>query len=420
MLTLFFSLAQFVQAQEGLTLHEASRRVLANNPKLQVFQWRFKAIDGLRQTADFAPAYEVGIEAENLLGTGDFSGTEQAEVTLSLSSVIELGGKRDARVAVADSRYALAQAQRQAKALDVLGQVTQRYIATLSMQEKIQVARDATQLAETSYRLVSQRVARAVAPEAERLRAQAALIQARQREAALRAALRSRLMALATLWGAENADFNQLRGNLFTFESADTFETLFQRLVNSPAIQIFASQARLRDAEVELARSQSSSNAQWSLGIKRVGDSGDSALAAGISIPLFTGRRNRGEMQSALAAREMVDYRKQATLLELRSRLFEAWQKHQQSVAAARQLRAEVLPFLQKALIQTRQAYERGRYSYIDWVSAQRELLEARLTAIDAATTALLNQALIEQLTAEPLSAGAFSPQADSALSATR
>ena len=34
---------------------------------------------------------------------------------------------------------------------------------------------------------------------------------------------------------------------------------------------------------------------------------------------------------------------------------------------------------------------------------AQRELLDARLATIDAATTALLNQAMIEQLTAEPM-----------------
>jgi cobalt-zinc-cadmium efflux system outer membrane protein len=62
-----------------------------------------------------------------------------------------------------------------------------------------------------------------------------------------------------------------------------------------------------------------------------------------------------------------------------------------------------VIPALEQALGQTRQAYERGRYSYVDWVSVQRELLDARLAAIDAASTALFNQALIEQLTAEPL-----------------
>lgn len=390
-------------AEESLTLAEATQRTLANNPKLQVFRPRFQALEGQRQTAELKPAFELGLEAENLAGSGDFSGVDRAELTLSLSSVIELGDKRGSRVALADSHYGLAQAEREAKALDLLGLVTQGFIATLSLQEKLEVAQEATQLAEQSYRLVSARVQHGAVPEAERLRAQVVLKQAKMQQDALTAELASRKFALASLWKADQADFNRVSGNLFQFEEPTSFDTLYQQVAASPAIQVFASEARVRDAEVALARSQSTRNVQWSLGVRRFEDTSDSALTAGISVPLFSGRRNRGEVQSALAEQEMVQYRREAELLAIRARLFEAWQTYQQSAAAARQIRTEVLPALKKALDQTRQAYERGRYSYIDWVAAQRELLDARMAAIDAATTALLNQALIEQLTAEPL-----------------
>lgn len=395
--------ASTASAQESLTLAKATQRTLQNNPELQVFQWRFQALEGMRQTAELAPAYEIGVEAENMLGTGDLSGTDNAELTLSLSSIIELGGKRDSRVAVADSRYALAQAEREAKALGLLGLVTQRFIATLSLQEKLAVASDATRLAEQSYTLVSERVQRGAAPAAERLRAQVALKQARMRQEALAAELKSRKFALASLWKADQTDFDQVSGDLFRLQDPADFDALYQRVAASPAIAVFASEERLRDAEVALARSQSTSNVQWSLGVRRFEDTGDSAFTAGISVPLFSGRRNRGEVQSALAEREVVRYRRETALLAIRSRLFEAWHTYQQSAAAARQMRTDVLPALEKAFRQTRQAYERGRYSYVDWVTAQRELLDARLAAIDAASTALLNQALIEQLTAEPL-----------------
>ena len=69
-----------------------------------------------------------------------------------------------------------------------------------------------------------------------------------------------------------------------------------------------------------------------------------------------------------------------------------------------------MLPDLTEALSQTREAYERGRYSYVEWTAAQRELLAARRTLVDAATTALLNQALIEQLTAQPLATVSGAP----------
>lgn len=403
-------------AQEPLTLTEATQRALANNPELQVFQWRFQAIEGLRQNAELRPAYELGLEAENLAGSGDFAGVDSAELTLSLSSVIELGGKRGSRIAVADSRYALAQAEREAKALDLLGRVTQGFIAALALQEKLEVSKEATQLAEQSYQLVKNRVQRGAAPEAEQLRARALLKQAKIQQNALMAELASRKFALASLWKADRADFDRISGDLFKFDELSSFDALYERVAASPGIQVFASEERVRDAEVALARSQSTSNMRWSVGVRRYEDTGDSALTAGISVPLFSGRRNRGEVQSALAEREMVQYRREATLLAIRARLFEAWQTYQQSAAAAGQMRAEVLPALEKALTQTRQAYERGRYSYVDWVSAQRELLDARMTVIDAATTALLNQALIEQLTAEPLASKPFASETGQAL----
>lgn len=398
--------AQITSAQEALTLQEVSRRTIQNSPELQVFQWRLRAVDGLRQTADLRPGFELGMEAENILGSGDFSGTDRAEYTLSLSSIIELGGKRHSRVAVANSRYALAEIEREARALDLLGQVTQRFIAVLALQEKLQVSEEATRLAELSWQSVKQRVERGAAPDAERLRAQSTLTQARLRRSAIETGLASRRMTLAAFWGSETTDFEELAGDLYAFEPAEAFDVLYQRVAASPTLQVFATEERLRDAELELARSQSSSNVQWSLGIKHFDYTGDSAFTADVSIPLFSGRRNQGEVKAALAEREMVAYRKQSSLLALRARLFEAWQTHQQAVAATKQMRESVLPALEEALTQTREAYERGRYRYIDLVSAQHELFDARLAMIDAASTALLNQALIEQLTAEPLAAG--------------
>lgn len=386
-----------------LNLHEASHRVLEQNPELQVFRWRFSALEGRRAVADLRPGYELMLEAENVLGSGEFSNADSAELTLSLSSVIELGDKRQSRRAVADAHYQLTQAEREAFALDLLGRVTRNFISTLALQEKLALTRDAAALAETSQQLVNERVEQGASPKAEQLRAQAELVQARLRQNALAAKFESAKLALATSWGATQADFGSVSGELFRFEQTVGFEELFDRVSRSAAIQVFAQEARLREAELALARSQSRSNLNWSLGIRRFEEADASALTAGLSVPLFSGRRSRGEVQTALAEREMLDHQRQSALLSLRLSLFEAWQSHQQSVAAARQIRSEILPALEQALDQTRLAYQQGRYSYRDWVGAQRELLEARLALIDAAQTALLNQALIEQLTAEPL-----------------
>src|SRR6056297_4061975 len=90
-------------AQSGLKLAEALALTQAHNPELRVFEWRGAILAGRRQQADQAPGFELGIETENLIGTGDLAGFDGAELAVSLSSVFELGDKRRKRVQVIDS-----------------------------------------------------------------------------------------------------------------------------------------------------------------------------------------------------------------------------------------------------------------------------------------------------------------------------
>lgn len=386
-------------AGQSLTLAEAGQRSINQNPQLAVFKWRFSELEAARKTAALRPETSLSLEAENVAGSGDFSGFDSAELTIALSSIIELGGKAAARVTVADARLALAEVRRQTQALDLLGEVTRRFITAQTLQAKLEVATEAQTLAETAHKLVRLRVERGGAPEAEGLRARAVLARAGLRREAIGAELRASKLALATLWGADSIDFNRLGGSLYQFTDPEPFEQLYERVIGSPTIRIYSEERRVRQAELDLARARSRQDIGWSVGVRRFEDTGDSAMTFGISAPLFSQRRNEGDVQAAMAARSMVDYRKQARLLELRAQLYGAWQSYRQGSTAAVKLRDEVLPTLQRALVETQDAYERGRYSYRDWVDAQRDLLDARIAMIDAASSALLNLALIEQLT---------------------
>jgi cobalt-zinc-cadmium efflux system outer membrane protein len=62
-----------------------------------------------------------------------------------------------------------------------------------------------------------------------------------------------------------------------------------------------------------------------------------------------------------------------------------------------------VLPEMEAALEATRYAFERGRYSYLEWVDAQRELVEVQRALIDASVNAHLFRTEIERLTGEAL-----------------
>lgn len=388
----------------SLTHKEAIRRVLANNPELHAFSWRQDALRGELLVADQAAGYQLELETENLRRHSD-----GLEVTLALSSVVELGNKRGARTTVADSRLWLVESERQAAALDLIGRATQRFVGVLSLQEKLKVVDEAVTLGQTSVELARQRFERGAAAEEEVLRAEAALAQAQLRQGALAAQLVSGKVFLAAQWGEREADFAKVQGELYRFSEVAGFDELYRRAVAAPGIQVLADEARVRQAEIDLAIARSRADIQWRVGVRHFAEGGDAALVASISAPLGSAKRAGGHVQSAKAERQLVGSRREAALLSLRSTLFEAWLIRQQAAMQVAQLQQRILPALTRAVEQTRRAYEAGRYSYVEWAGVQRDLLEAKLALIDAATEVLLQQALIEQLTAEPLAARSIS-----------
>ena len=392
-----------VNASTALTLEDAITRTLKNNPQLYQYRFRQQSLVAQRESSSLSPALNLGLEVENIAGSGEFNGVDSAETTLALSSVIELGAKARSRVAVIDARTDRLNFERQAATLDVLGELTTTFIRSLSTQENIALAMEAVALSEQMLKTVEQRASKGAAPEAEVMRAKAALTRTSIRLQALRSSFKRQKVTLSSFWGGTNPHFTELSGSLSALGSSDDFASLLQRAKHSPAIAIFASEARLKDAEVKLAQAQSRVDIGWQLGVRRFEATDDTALTAGVSIPLFSGKRNRGAVASALAERNAVDYQQADAQLKLHNRLFAAFSQREENKAAVEQFSTQVLPALEQALLLTRQAYENGRYRYQDWIAAQEELLTAKQQHIEAATAAQLNQALIEQLIAEPL-----------------
>jgi cobalt-zinc-cadmium efflux system outer membrane protein len=387
----------------AMTLPSAVQLALSRNPELQVYQLREQGLRGLATTANLSPQFAVGAEAENLGGSGDFNGTDSAEFTLALSSVIELGGKREARVAAVNAQRALIDAERQARALDLMGEVTRRFVDAVANQARLELALKSRSLAQDTVQAVQRRTRSGAAPEAELYRARAQLAQAQLAVDEAQNRLQVSAVSLAVMWGDTEPDFVRVSGDLLNLGVTGDFNALFQRAIENPAIAVFASEERVRAAELQLAKTQASADIDWSIGVRQFQDTDDTALVAGLSIPLNTSGRNAGALVTARAARDEVAIEREAALLSVRASLFDAFQQRRQGIETAHALRADVIPALATALQQTRAAYESGRYGYQEWVAARQELLAAEHDLIAAASAALHSGATIEQLTAEPL-----------------
>jgi cobalt-zinc-cadmium efflux system outer membrane protein len=152
-----------------------------------------------------------------------------------------------------------------------------------------------------------------------------------------------------------------------------------------------------------LLKTQSISDINWQLGVRQFENSDDTAFVAGLSIPLFSGKRNTGALKAARAAQNEVVFEQASALLKMHIQLFEVYSQRAQHLAAVNAYRNTILPELSASLRATQQAYETGRYSYIELIAVQRELLNAKQALIENAAAASLNQSTIEQLVAKPL-----------------
>jgi outer membrane protein, heavy metal efflux system len=381
-----------------LSLRDAISATLSHNPQLNSFQFRGQALEGELQTAGLKPALQVGATLENAAGSGEFSGTKSAEVTLALSSVIEMGDKRDARVsAITERQQGLAIEQRIVE-LDLLADVTRRFIEVAKAEQQLSLQQNNLTLATETVKAIKRRTDAGNTPDAELARALAnrsrMAIELRQAESRFDASK----IKLSSLWGVTQPSFSSVIADLLSLDESRSLADLLDGLSNNADIQLFASEARLREAEVRLALSQRKSDIEWNAGVRRLEASKDSALVVGVSVPLLGRSRAAGAVATARANRLGVDNERETALLQLRAQLVGLYQERQAALFEVASLRNDVIPQLKKAVSGTRTAFDKGRYGYLELSSAQHELLEAEAALITAAANAHLLRAEIERL----------------------
>ena len=394
-------------AQEMLTgtisLRDALAATISTNPKLRSFPLRNDALLGEREIADLKPPFMVGAEIEDALGTGDIRDFTGAEATLRLSSVVEMGGKRAARVGMINRRIDVLNAEQRVVELDLLVEVVRRFIDVAVAQEQVGLQAQSTAIAEQTVDSIEPLVTAGQAPQLETDRAQAALLRARLAEQAANARLGSARIRLASMWANNTPQFGAVSSDILTVEQAESIESILAELASNPDIEIFAAESRLLEAELRLAQTRQEGDIQWSAGIRHLKEFDDTGFAFGVTIPLFNKARASGAERSARANLQEVELRQLTALIAIEGEIRSLHQALQQAINQVNTLQQQVIPILQDVQQQTLQAYGAGNYSYVELITAQQEFLDAKLSLISSAGNVHRIRAEIERLSGLPL-----------------
>jgi cobalt-zinc-cadmium efflux system outer membrane protein len=400
------SWARGIAAAEPLSFEEAAHKTLAANPDTQRFAFELEAARARVDTAALPPPIAVSAEVANAAGTGDARGLHSAEFTLSLTSVLERGHKRDARIRVGESAFDLLGDEQRSALLDLLAETGRRFVAVALLQERVQLAQAARAQADTTVTLIRPRVEAARSPRTELLNAEIERSRADVEIDAAEHDLASAQAALAVQWAAPDERPTVV---LATFELPEPapWQQLRSRLDALPDLKRYATERRLRDAQLALARAQSVPDWQWQFGVRRLQQTNEfapaEALVAGITVPIGQSRRAASIVRESQAELAQVESSAEGRRLELERLLMGALEELQSARTRLQTITQEQLPRATEARDLTEQGYRIGRYPYRELAVAQQQVIELERARLEAAGQFHLTRIEVERLTGAQL-----------------
>jgi cobalt-zinc-cadmium efflux system outer membrane protein len=143
-------------------------------------------------------------------------------------------------------------------------------------------------------------------------------------------------------------------------------------------MQRLALESDRKDSLFDLAKTERSADPTVSVGVRRFEEGSDNAFLVGLSIPLQVFNKNQGNIAKAQAEIDQTQSESQQFELNLKQSLFENWQNWKTAYSEASHLKTRLLPAADKSFHLAQSAYERGRFTYLEVLDAQRTLINAR------------------------------------------
>lgn len=387
-----------VKRSSSLTLFEAIQRTFEQHPGLHSFQHQIKAQHGRMIQANLSPQPKVELTLEDVLGSGNFSGYESAETSLSVSWVLDQSLKeKQSKVALKGTQ--LIESEQAIMQLNAAAKTARYFLQALSFQQHQVIAQRSIRLAETTVSEIKQRVKVGKTPLAELYRAEAELAQRRLVLVDLKHELEASLHQLAAQWGSVSPQFDSVSGELLTDPKVISLQALKKRINHNPELAKYLSLEQVKQAELNLAKQQREPLWKITTGVKRYEQTNDFGIVAGISIPFGGSNRNQGRIAEITAKLSQNQSEADALRIRIETSVFIVYQQLEHSLHLSDMLAHEIIPLLEKALKETHQAYELGKYSYLDWLAVQSELLDAQSALLEASLSAHINKIELERLT---------------------
>jgi cobalt-zinc-cadmium efflux system outer membrane protein len=389
-----------------ITMRDALALSLMHNPELKAYSWDVRATEAMQLQASLRPNPELGVEVENVGGTGPISNFDGAETTIHLSQLIELGDKRKKRTRLASLNKRLAGWDYQTRRLDVFTEVNNAFITVLAAQKQVDLTYKLVILSEELLEKVTKRVNVGKDSPLEKTKATVAFSNIEIKHEQAIENLKFVRKQLASTWGSNKTEFDSVAGDFDSFSSVPPIEDITGLIEQNPDVARWASEIEKSKASLELERSKAVSDVTLSGGYRRFSQRNDNAIVFGVSMPLAVSDRNQGGKLQAIYELARTRELQRAARSKVQIEFDRAYRDLANSYTEASLLNESVLKGAESVFAASQTAYTQGKLDYLHVLDAQRTLFRENGQFIDALATYHTAKAKVERLIGRSIDSG--------------
>jgi cobalt-zinc-cadmium efflux system outer membrane protein len=360
-----------------LTIDRVVASYIERNVELQAARYRLERTRADQIAAKLRPNPSVSFTAENLRITGPLIAGGLYEIGAAYSDTFELGGKRAARIRVADATVSAAEARFADAMRQGIAEVKRLFLQAVLARRSIEVAKENQQTFQGLVQLNLTRFQEGAIPEADLIKVRLERIKF---DSAVRQAELSLKQAMIRL--AENLEDTSVTKQDVAAEFdlrlfRPGVETLRQTALRErPDVQAAEREVEASRERIVLEQARSHSDITPFIGYKRLAD--DNTIMAGISIPLKTRDKNQAGIARAeadqKAAEALLEVARSHTIAEVDA-AYEAFDTAREQVQI---FRDELLNQADESRTIALAAYEEGATPLLAVLEAQRTRAEVR------------------------------------------
>ena len=250
------------ETKPSLSLQEAIALAMDGNPELAVAKREIEASQGQVIQGQLRRNPELAYSQED-----QQAATRTQTVLINLP--IETGGKRAARIRVAERGRDIAVEELNVRRVEVRAAVVTAFFDALAAQERAALAMASVDLAKRATDVVAKRVIAGKVSPVEETKARVAQAGVQIELAQAQSEQRSARTRLISLLGANAPSFNLVVGSVEALPVVPSIDIIEQGVSASPALRRTQLELERRRSQVDVERSKALADVTFSLGVKR-------------------------------------------------------------------------------------------------------------------------------------------------------